>query len=953
VYYLAKATKILSSFGWGIKNSKDLNGSEIAKEKIGRNDLIIRRNLETEIQTNNPNMDRVSQAYIDKGRTVKFKEERVKEFKNFQKIKKENVKNRKSSSRRLINIENPIPNQNATVGKPFELTINGTSVFSSNSSLFLEATNVPIWLTSYCSPVLKGSYGMPDDASGIAISENYAYIADSDSGLLIIDISDSEKPLFKGLYYIPGSLNGVVLFGNYAYVSVGRSGLQIIDISNPVNLTFTGSYDTSDYVREVALAGNYAYVIVRDRDYAVYFLHIVDITNPSNPTFRGSYDLPGEAWGVAVSGNYAYVASRYSGLQIIDISNPSNPTFKGSYDTNDALEIALSSNYAYVVDNSHYSSGLQVIDISDPSNPTLKGSYYPLYAYSARGVVVSENYAYVVIAGLHIIDISDPSNPTFKGSYNMPGYVRGVAVSENYAYVASSSLGLQIISIHSDKLTLSGMPSSAGIDSVDVEACNEIMECVSDSFDIMVQDNELIVTNPIPDQNATVGNFFELTIDRTFVFSSSSALFEATNIPAWLMSTPLDINPTFKGSFAAHADGIAIFGNYAYVADWGGLQIIDISNPAKPTLKGLYSTSFGDTHELVVISGNYAYMAAGSSGLQIVDISDPANPTFKGSCNAPDNTLEVAVSGNYAYLANKESGLHIIDTSTPSNPTLKGSYDTPDLARGVALSGNYAYVADWTSGLQIIDISDPSNSTFKGSYDTPGNAWGVTVSENYAYVADGNAGLQIIDIADPSNPTFKGSYDTPGYASGVALSWNYAYIADGDSGLLIVDITDPSNPTFKDSYDMPGRAYGVALSGNYAYVAADEAGLQIIALNFDKQILSGTPSSLGTYGLDIEACNEAAECVMDSFDIIVKDIDDTTDTVDDTMSATNTTDLTNSIVIISAMSVAACVACIASFFLSLIIGGVILMIKRNRNKILENENNADTKELKEKKNYKK
>jgi hypothetical protein len=65
----------------------------------------------------------------------------------------------------------------------------------------------------------------------------------------------------------------------------------------------------------------------------------------------------------------------------------------------------------------------------------------------------------------------------------------------------------------------------------------------------------------------------------------------------------------------------------------------------------------------------------------------------------------------------------------------------------------------------------------------------------------------------------------------------------------------------------------------------------------------------------------------------------------DTTSITGVTDLNNSIVIISSMAVAACIAFVASFSLPLIIGGVVLMIERNRSKILESKNKKEEKEL--------
>ncbi len=233
------------------------------------------------------------------------------------------------------------------------------------------------------------------------------------------------------------------------------------------------------------------------------------------------------------------------------------------------------------------------------------------------------------------------------------------------------------------------------------------------------------------------------------------------------------------------AQGVALSGSYAYVADGGsGLQIIDVSNPVSPFLKGAYDTP--DFARSVALSGSRAYVADGSSGLQIIDVSNPASPTWIGAYDTPGYAMGVALDGSYAYVADGSSGLLIIDVSNPASPFRKGSYYTSDFAYGVALSGSYAYVAYGYSGLQIIDVSNPASPFLKGSYDTPGTAYGVALSGSYAYVADDNSGLQIIDVSNPASPLLKGSYDTPDYAIGVALSGSHAYVADGYSGLQIL-----------------------------------------------------------------------------------------------------------------------------------------------------------------------
>ncbi|MDD1422766.1 cadherin domain-containing protein, partial [Dolichospermum sp. ST_sed1] len=123
----------------------------------------------------------------------------------------------------------------------------------------------------------------------------------------------------KGNYDTSGVALGVQVVGNYAYVADDESGLQIIDISNPTTPILKGNYDTSDRAFGVQVVGNYAYVADGDSG-----LQIIDISNPTNPTLKGNYDTSGNAFGVQVVGNYAYVADAHGGLKIINVSEFTN-----------------------------------------------------------------------------------------------------------------------------------------------------------------------------------------------------------------------------------------------------------------------------------------------------------------------------------------------------------------------------------------------------------------------------------------------------------------------------------------------------------------------------------------------------------------------------------------------------------------------------------------------------
>ena len=110
----------------------------------------------------------------------------------------------------------------------------------------------------------------------------------------------------------------------------------------------------------------------------------------------------------------------------------------------------------------------------------------------------------------------------------------------------------------------------------------------------------------------------------------------------------------------------------------------------------------------VAVAGNHTYVADGASGLQVVDITNPASPTIVGSVDTPGYAFGVAVVGNHAYVADYYSGLQVVDISNPASPAIVGSVDTPGEAQGVAVAGTHAYVADYFSGLQILPAQCPA-----------------------------------------------------------------------------------------------------------------------------------------------------------------------------------------------------------------------------------------------------
>ena len=70
-------------------------------------------------------------------------------------------------------------------------------------------------------------------AIGVAVAGGYAYVADYDAGLRIIDVWDPSDPFEAGFYNTPGDALGVAVAGGYAYVADNYGGLIILRFTEP------------------------------------------------------------------------------------------------------------------------------------------------------------------------------------------------------------------------------------------------------------------------------------------------------------------------------------------------------------------------------------------------------------------------------------------------------------------------------------------------------------------------------------------------------------------------------------------------------------------------------------------------------------------------------------------------------------------------------------------------
>jgi hypothetical protein len=329
-----------------------------------------------------------------------------------------------------------------------------------------------------------GVIDTPGDANDVTVIGELAYIADSQAGLRIIDISNPEELSEIGFFDTPGTALGVSISGAYAYIADGNGGLCIVDISDPENPQAIGAFQGQLIINEVIVNGDYVYLAD-----LIGGLRVINVSDPENPEQVGICNTPDLPQGFFLSGQHIYIADRRSGLQIVDVSNPEQPEIIGSIDTpGEANAVFVQNDHAYIADKV---GGLRIIDISDPANPAESGSFDT--EGLAYDVTVSAHYAYIADGanGFLALNIGDPENPILVGGFDTPGTSYGIDFAGGYVFVADGGSGLKVL-----QLTPEIMLSDEELDfvGVDIGEIDELILTITNEghndlviWDIMVE----------------------------------------------------------------------------------------------------------------------------------------------------------------------------------------------------------------------------------------------------------------------------------------------------------------------------------------------------------------------------------------------------------------------------------------------------------------------------------
>jgi hypothetical protein len=600
---------------------------------------------------------------------------------------------------------------------------------------------------------------------GVDSDGRYTYLAEG-AGLTIISVENASSPARVARLPLPALALDVALQDSVAYVAA-QDGLYIIDVSNPALPEQRGQYVAAGGFNAVDVVAGRAYLTaegVYSPTMDLYLgraLRILDTSNLTAPRVLGVYETQDRLGNIEVVAGLAYIAGHH-GFRIVDVAEDARPILRATFSMPDtivsSIQVAGSHAFAaYINWLDPHGGGLQIVDISDPAQPVARGNFS---AQRVQDVKLRDNLAYLTAGReLLVVNVVNPSQPALVTKASLEALGASLTVVNTQAHVVMPAHGLQIVDI-------------------------------GDTMNLVLLGRYWTIARV----EALGPDAVEVSGDVAYVLEAYDAYRLA------LIDIRDHARPRVMGKLqlSQSSRSIEVVGNVTYVVDEReGLQIIDVSDPFHPALRGRYLPPSSYLADVRVI-GNHAYVTCGC-GLLVLDVSNPDEPQLVGQLSDIRSMERLDVVGNLLYVITL-GRVHIVDITSPRTPRMLGFYSFDSPFSDVEVDNGFMYVTKLgyyrtnsglhSQGLDIVDVRDAAHPQLLATYQTHGPALAVEVQGNVVYVSDRTT-VDVVDVSVPDAPMRVAHYATPGSADALELdsSRNLLFVGDHQGGLHILRFT--------------------------------------------------------------------------------------------------------------------------------------------------------------------
>lgn len=603
--------------------------------------------------------------------------------------------------------------------------------------------------------------------------------------LFQVDHSNPGSPTeLNTLNFNVENLNPVITVPNRSLVLTGsgdeikiRDYVSQTDYGVPAGIT--SSWGISDIVCNNS--GTTAFAVAHGG-----ILNIIDLTNPASSSVISqlsfsNYKINAVTFSGSGGQDTLFIAGTgYKGLRMYNVTNPATPTLIATSLSGDSVlndtktfeDVAVIKDSIYVADMDSGFRSFSRSNINVPGNLTQIENVQTHYVTGADSILAISSNDGLRTRNIRMLTMSTNVNP---GSWSP----RQIVSTGNLLYIAFAGRGFQIYDISNPLL-----PSQVGAGT------------------------------------STGDNVYDITADdRNYAYIANGIF----GVHIMNLTTHSEV-----GSPLYYQNGCGYNKVFDYentlVMSWGnGFDIVDITNPASPQLRGSYSTGInginaGDLIKMTGIADTLFFVIGDNNGIKIFNIQNPLNITKIGTTiNLPGGCRDI-------QFVKSQGNSSIFIFASPN------AYGNGNLGIWKFLGATPPVFQDSTAGLVL------NQQWWHDIFDTDGI---------FAYIINGsnNDSIRALNVSNPANIIDMGniygeSYDTP---TCVSLSGNSLHLGfNNRRGVRIIDVTNPTTPVLKDTFfnilDWPqklkinGLNLLIAANGDGYYHLSDPYGFARVRL---------------------------------------------------------------------------------------------------------------------------
>lgn len=571
----------------------------------------------------------------------------------------------------------------------------------------------------------------------VAVVDPVAYVG-LDTGLALYDVGDATDPVLLSHLYLPSPAFDVAISGTIAYVANGESGLTLVDVSDAAAPRVVGSLPTAG-TRGIAVQDGLAYLAEASAAPArIFGLRVVDVTDPAAPVMLGFAALPNGALDVVVSGSTAYlgIGSDVSlpdhGLAIIDVTEASRPQPAAFLDTGLAVNgVSLDGGVACLAAGLPFIGAFVTVDVAVPASPQLMSRTQ--LGDAAMGISIASGVAHVAARAIGVVtfDLADKrapmqldALPTGRESWAIHARGDVAFVGERSSSGSAGFTSVATFPLPAGLVELASIPFAEAMDAA-----------ATPGVAFLLRRNGLSIFDSNGADPMEIVSIWNPPGADLSVISAAGNLAAVGQSDIVRLVDVTDVGrPVERGTIPLPGGVVVdleLDGSTLHVVDGLGLSTFDVADPSRPAALGSYRSSAWSA--AVALQSNLAFLACGTE-LHVLDVSFPDAPTLVGSVQVGMPLYGVAVSGDLVVVTGSGSLAVTIDVTAPASPRVAGSL-AGDLGFDVALQGDRAFVGAGDEGVIVIDVSDPAAPRVDASFDTSGTAVAVAVDGAVVLVA--------------------------------------------------------------------------------------------------------------------------------------------------------------------------------------------------------------------------